>query len=178
MRGLECAQDVLSGAAAGIEPASGLELFKSCLVEGSSLALFVWPKRAAAIRAFLPAKTQPAQVFKHRFGKSHLCPNRVDIIATQDQNTLSLRGPLVSRPEGASVADVQVARWRGCQSATILNATHVPRAYQCPEAAESVRGEKSIQFVAVADADEADGAKGAARSYALGQYAAWVWLRA
>ena len=35
IRGLECAQDVLSGAAAGIEPASGLELFKSCLVEGS-----------------------------------------------------------------------------------------------------------------------------------------------
>src|SRR5881394_2664110 len=71
MRSLECAQDVLPGTTAGIEPASGLELFKSCFVEGPSLALFVRPKRAAAIRAFLPAKTQPAQVFKHRFGKSH-----------------------------------------------------------------------------------------------------------
>jgi hypothetical protein len=80
MWGLDCEQHVLSGAAAGIEPASSLKLLKRCFVERPSLALFVRPKRVIAIGAFLPAKTQPAQVLKHRFGKSHLCPNCVDII--------------------------------------------------------------------------------------------------
>src|ERR1041384_490555 len=106
MRGLECAQNVLPGAAAGIEPASSQKLFKSCLIKRPSLALFVRPKTAAAIGSFLPAKAQPAQVFKHRFGKSHLCPNGVDIIAAQDQNTPSIPRPLLGRPEGASVADM------------------------------------------------------------------------
>src|ERR1035437_10088778 len=137
MRGLEREPDVLPRAAAGIDPAANPKLLKSCLVEGVSLALFVRPKMAAAIMAFLPLKTQPAQILQHRFGKSHLGSNRVDIIAAQNQNPLSLHGPLLGRPESAGVTDVQVARRGGRQSATILNAAHVPGGEESPDQPDS-----------------------------------------
>ena len=119
MRCLEGAEDVLTGAGARIYETGSAELFKGRTIEIRSLALRVRAERTAAVGAFLPFATEPAEVFEHSRDKFGPTPRPVEILVAKDQGAIRGTGTLLGDPERASVAEVEKTGWRRSEAAAV-----------------------------------------------------------
>jgi hypothetical protein len=68
--------------------------------------LLVRAKVAADIRAFLPTKTKPAEVFEHRGDKLRAAPVAVEVFVAKDELAAVLLGTDLGGPESAGVSEV------------------------------------------------------------------------
>ena len=78
-------------------------------VEASHLQLFTQPN-VADVRAFLPVKTEPAQVLEHGLDELRFAARAVEVFIAQDQRATGCLCALLCDPERASVTEVKIAR--------------------------------------------------------------------
>ena len=119
MRRAERVQNVFARTGAGIEEAAGTQFFQSSAIIGETFALVVGTERAAAIGPFLPAKTEPAQVFDRGGNEFLFATGAVEVFVAQHQCATELLRALLRDPESPRVAQVQVAGGRGREATTV-----------------------------------------------------------
>jgi hypothetical protein len=119
MGGLQGAQDVLSGAAAGIDVTVGLEFFESSLIVCSPFALRIWPKWTAHIGSFVPAQAKPPQVCEHRIDEFRFTTGAIQIFVAHHEYASLRARALLCNPEGAGVAEVEETGRRRGEAAAI-----------------------------------------------------------
>ena len=83
MRGAGGGPDVLARAGAGIDETAGAEFLQRRGVERPAFTLGIGGARAAAIRPFLPLKTEPSQVFDHGVHEFQLEARGIQVFDSQ-----------------------------------------------------------------------------------------------
>lgn len=86
------------------------QLLPRAQIMGAALALRVRCKRPSTIRSLGPGDSEPVQVLQHCADKFWATALRIEILIAKNQNATMLGGSLRSRPEGASVANVEKSR--------------------------------------------------------------------
>jgi len=119
MRGAGGGENVFAGAGAGIDKPACAQVIKSGAVEVLARALRVGSERAAAIRAFLPLKTKPLEVFEHGLNKFIAAARGIEVLAAQHQGAGMGARPLLGNPEGSRVAKMEQPGGRRRQTAPI-----------------------------------------------------------
>jgi len=109
----EGAEDIVSGARAGVDGFLLLEAVESGLVLGEAFALAVGGEGAAAVGAFVPLETEPGEILEHGGDEVRSGPAGVEVVVAEDEGTVVLLGAGLRGPEGPGVAEVEVAggRW-------------------------------------------------------------------
>src|ERR1700722_3622041 len=119
MRSLQRAQDILSRANARVNLTSAPQFFKARAVKIHALALRVRRIRPAAVRSFLPAKTEPAQILHHRLHEWRSRTTWIKVLIAQDQNAAGRFGPLLVCPKCPGVSEMQIASRRRRKPASV-----------------------------------------------------------
>ena len=99
--------DVPAGAGAGVDRAQGAEAFESGDVMLAALALGVRTIRAAAVGAFLPLESEPAEVLDQGLDEKGAAAGGVEVFIAQHERTAVLGGALLGDPEGLGMTEVQ-----------------------------------------------------------------------
>ena len=85
----------------------------------AALALCVGTVGAAAVGAFGPAESQPAEVFDHGLGELGEGALGVEIFVAEDEGAVMVAGALGCYREGTGVACVEQARGGGGEAAAV-----------------------------------------------------------
>src|SRR5580692_592531 len=112
MRSADGGCEVFAGAAAGIEIAAPEKPAPGSEIDGTTLALHVRGEGTTLVGPFVPANSQPTEVFKRGVGVDGLAAVGIEIFHAHDERAACLAGSLPCGPEGAGVADVQIAGGR------------------------------------------------------------------
>src|SRR5689334_5870438 len=119
MRSAESTENVLARAGTGVDEAAIPQFFQSATVSIQTFTLIVRAERSAAIRPFLPLESKPAQVLNHRRDKFLLAAGAIEVFVAQDQNAAMPLRALLSDPKGTRMAEVQIARRRRREPASV-----------------------------------------------------------
>lgn len=85
----------------------------------STLALRIRAKGAAAVGSFLPLQTEPVQIFDEFTEEACFRALGIEILISQDQDTLVLSGARVRPPERAGVAQMKATGGRRGEAAAV-----------------------------------------------------------
>ncbi len=111
--------EVLSRAAAGIEKAAEEQATPGVDVGLAALTLKIGLAGTADVRAFMPADAEPEQIFNRGAGEFTTGAVGVEIFDAENERALCVAGALIGLPEGAGVADVEIAGGRRRKTAAI-----------------------------------------------------------
>ena len=100
---------VLARAAAREEKSAAHELAPRVEIKSPAASLRIGRIRPTLIWPFLPANSQPAQVFNGGLGKIDAAAIGVQVFHAHDERAARVTRPLAGRPESACVAHVQIA---------------------------------------------------------------------
>ena len=114
-----CLGNFPAGTSTGIDQSALMQILPGGQIACSPLALRIRGMRTAAIRAFVPGDTEPAQIFEHGIDELSAATLRIQVFVAQDQSSAMLSRPLRGNPECARVSEMQQAGWRGRKPATI-----------------------------------------------------------
>jgi hypothetical protein len=118
---------ILARTSARINETAIAQPFPGVEIGSTSFTLQIGTVRAATVRTFTPADTEPSQVLNH--GTDKLRPRAlwIKVFVAKDQRALMINGSLRSNPERARMADMQQASRRGRKASTIrvLGLTHL-----------------------------------------------------
>ena len=103
---------MLSSTPVSIPKAAIPQRVESRLVEVAAFALIVWSKRTAAVGAFLPLKTKPTQVLKHRRNELHFGADGIEIFVAQNERATMGAGAFLGDPKSSGVTEMQPAGGR------------------------------------------------------------------
>src|SRR6202050_3341758 len=133
MRRLRNPAELFARAGAGIENPALREWPPGFQIEITAAALFVGRKRAADIRALLPADAEPTKILQHGFGEFRPRTLRIEIFVAQNQRPHRVTRSQVSLPEGARVTNVQKA-CGGRRDASAVSRMHAASVSPSPSA--------------------------------------------
>ncbi len=119
MRCLQSALHIAARAATRINETPIPEDGKGRLVGFRPCLLRVGRKRPTAVGSFLPMEPEPTQVFDHGRDEFRAATVTVEILVAQDEDAATRLRPLLCHPERPGMAQVQIARGRGGQTATV-----------------------------------------------------------
>jgi hypothetical protein len=85
----------------------------------AALALRIRAECPTNIRPFVPTDAEPVEVIEHRIGEIRFGALRIQILIAQNQGSGGIARSDVRDPEGARVAEVQQAGWRGRDASAI-----------------------------------------------------------
>ncbi len=111
--------EILAGTFAGIDGAGVEELLPGGEIEVAALALRVGSEGAADVGAFLPADSEPAQVFDHGLLEVGAGAMRIEIFVAKDEGAVCGETALIRGEESARVSQVEEACGRGGYAAAI-----------------------------------------------------------
>ncbi len=111
--------EVFAGAVAGIKEAAEEQAAPGLDVGAVALALEVWRARTAHVWPLMPADAEPEEIFYGGGGKLSAAALGVKIFNAENDGALGVAGALEGFPEGAGVADVEIAGGRGRNAAAV-----------------------------------------------------------
>src|SRR6185503_6843942 len=95
------------------------ELFESGAIEGKAFTLRVGSEWAAAVRTFLPSKSEPLEVFEHGRDELRFASRAIQVFVAEYQYAVTSEDTLLRGPESSCVAKMQKAGGRGGKTAAI-----------------------------------------------------------
>ena len=119
VRRLECAQNILTRAGARINKARIAQAMKFGAVQFDAFALVVRCVRSVDVRAFIPRKTEPFQVFDKSGDEFRTRPGPIEIVIAKNQLAVGSAGALLSDPESPRVAEMEKAGGRRGESSAL-----------------------------------------------------------
>jgi len=102
-------KEVLAGAATGVNESAVAKFLPRSVINISTATLFVRSAASAAIRSFVPAEAQPAEVFESGLHVLRAGAIVIEILHAHNQLPMGLASSLPGAVECAGVADVEIA---------------------------------------------------------------------
>lgn len=124
--------NVLARAPTGVNPFPLNQGLQGPLVERLPLALDIGTVGAPYVRPLVPLDPQPAKVLLCSPRPLGLAPGTVEIFLTEHERAVAFPTAMEGLQKRAGVAQMQVARGRGSQSATVAHARNLWRPSNAP----------------------------------------------
>jgi hypothetical protein len=112
-------EQIAPGALARVNPPARAQAFEPVEMPSSSLALQIGSKRAATIRAFLPLKPKPAEIFYQGVVELRSASGSVNILHPQYETSPGLAGTFLGNPEGPRMPKVEKPGGGGSDAAAV-----------------------------------------------------------
>ena len=130
--------EVFAGAVAGVQEAAEEQAPPGIDVGGVALALEIRRAGTADVRPLMPADAEPEEIFNGGGGELSAASLGVKVFNAQDDCALGVAGALEGFPEGAGVADMEIAGGRRRNAAAIVGRRR-GGSYSCHGATSVIR---------------------------------------